>query len=225
MNKRKKYFILTVLLIFFSGIILIDGTVSAATVRRRDEVKSKGIIDYGNGKVIINSSDLTSLADQTDELELSFKTAITDSLANIGTYMQQDGSINHDGEENIDPQRIKYSDLMTGISESQSVGHLADVQAADTKALIYYAREVNNILEVTHDNTQMPVLIAAVTEDNLTADTAGWINGECITGNGADNYYFYQKGYIEGYAAKLGATVEYTYDETGKVKSAKLILP
>lgn len=211
--------------IFLSGVICMGSTAVASAEQRRNSIQSKGIIDYENGKVIIDSSDLTGLADQIDELEISYKKALTDSLAQIGSYVRADGSIEHDNEEDINSQQIRYRDLTAGILQSQSVDYLSNTQATDSTGYIYYAREKNNILEVTDEDTGMPVYIMPGMEDNLTTDTAAWIDGKCIVGTGADAYYFYQKGYIEGYAAKVGATVEYIYDDTGKVSSAKLIFP
>lgn len=221
MKKRKLYFVLAVLIcIIFTG-----STAMASTDQRRGMIQSKGIINYANGKVIIDASDLGSLADQTDELEISYKSSVSDSLARIGTYIQIDGSIDHSAAADIDPQRIRYEDFITGIQESQSVVHLASTQASDTKGKVYYTREKNNILEVTNDDTGMPVFITSASEDNLTAETAAWVDGNCLEGNGADNYYFYQKGFIEGYAAKVGAEVRYKYDDSGKIESAELIFP
>lgn len=45
---------------------------------------------------------------------------------------------------------------------------------------------------------------AAVTEDNLTAGTAAWVNGECIVGNGADNERAYRRGLEDGAAGSDG---------------------
>ena len=221
MMKIKIFYIL----LFLCGVIFMSSTVMAAADQRKNSIQSKGIINYANGKVIMDSSDLINLADQTDELEISYKKALTDSLAQIGSYVRADGSIEHSNREDIDSQQIRYGDLTAGILQSQSVDYLSDTLAADLEGNIYYAREKNNILEVTNDDTGMPVYIMPGTEDNLTTDTAAWIDGKCIVGTGADAYYFYQKGYIEGYAAKVGATVEYIYDDTGRVSSAKLIFP
>lgn len=223
MYKKKVFWMMILVMIC---IVSIDCTVSASASQRRSTIQSRGIINYANGRVVIDASDLSNLADQTDELEISYKTDVADSLAQIGTYLQQDGSIDHNNRnDGINPQQIRYRDFTTGILKSQSVEHLAGIQASDTKALVYYAREINNILEVTNNDTKMPVFITSATEDNLTADTAAWIDGKSIIGNGADNYYFYQKGFIEGYATKVGATVEYIYDDTGRVAYAQLILP
>lgn len=222
MKNRKLLFVLAVL----SCTIFIGSTALASADQRRGMIRSKGIIDYANGKVVIDSSDLTSLADQADKVEISYKTALVDSLAQIGTYIQMDGSIDHSTRADIDPQHIRYDDYVTGIKESQSVVHLSSTHAANTyENLIYYKFEKNNILEVTDEDTGMPVYIVPATTDNLSEQTAAWIDGQCIEGNGADNYYFYQKGYIEGYAAKKGAEVKYKYDDSGKIVSAEIILP
>ena len=200
-------------------------TVNASVVQRSAGIVSHGRINYDNGKVVINSADLTSLANEMDELETKYKTDITDALAQIGTYIHQDGSISHEDVVDVAPQQIVYRDLVGGILESQSVAHLAVKQASKTGSLIYYKFEKNNLLEVTNSNTGMPVLIRPATEDNLTLETAAWVDGHSFVGNGSDNYYFYQKGFIEGYAGRVGAKVEYQYDDTGKIRSAKLIYP
>lgn len=203
---------------------LIAGSmVYASSERRRDEIASRGIISYDHGRVVIDSADLITLADEIDALEASLKTDIADALAKIGTYMQQDGSISHESKTDIDPRRIAFRDLEIGILKSQSVAHLAGTHAADTKGPVYYKFDKNNLLEVTADDTGMPVLIIPATENNLSLQTAAWVDGHSLAGNGYDNYYFYQKGFIEGYAERIGATVEYQYDDTGKVESARLI--
>lgn len=145
-------------LVFLSGVICMGSTAAASTDQRRSMIQSKGIINYA-GKVIIDSSDVTNLADQTDDLEISYKKALTDSLAQIGSYVRADGSMEHDKKEEIDPQQIRYSDLTAGILNSQSVAYLSDTQAADLTGYVYYAQSPNNILEVTNDNTGMPVYI------------------------------------------------------------------
>lgn len=203
----------------------IGGTVCASDNHRREVIVSRGIINYDNGKVIIDSADLMTLADEMDGLEVSFKSGIADTLAQIGTYIQPDGSISHNNKADIDPQQIAFGDLAVGILQSQSVAHLARTQGRNEKGPVYYKFAANNLLEVTENDTGMPVWIVPATEDNLTTQTAAWTDGHCLMGNGSDNYYFYQKGFIEGYADKLGATVEYRYDDTGRIESAELIFP
>lgn len=223
-SKSIKIVFCTAMVILVSA-VFVSGTVCASEGHRRDSVYSRGTIDYDHGEVVINAGDLITLANETDELERRYKTGIADALAQIGTYIQQDGSVSHESKGDIDPCGIKFGKLILGILRSQSVRHLADIQASDTKGPVYYRYETNNILEVTGEDTGMPVYIMPATADNLTTQTAAWIDGRCIDGNGFDNYYFYQKGFIEGYAAKVGATVVYQYDDTGKIESAKLVFP
>lgn len=215
------YIVMTIL---FSAVFMFD-TVHASEGHRRDSIHSRGMIDYDHGKVVISARDLITLANETDELERIYKTGLADALGQIGTYIHRDGSISHESRGDINPSEIKFGTLILGILQSQSVRHLADIQASDTKGSVYYKYETKNILEVTGEDTGMPVYIVPATADNLTTQTAAWVDGRCLDGNGSDNYYFYQKGFIEGYAARVGADVIYQYDDTGKIESAELIYP
>lgn len=221
--EKKKLFGLAVTVLACA--ISVGYTVTASAGRRSAGIISHGKINYDNGKVVIDAIDLTTLANEMDDLETKYKSDITDALAQIGTYIHQDGSISHEDVMDVIPQQIVFRDLVGGILKSQSVAHLAMQQASVTDSLIYYKFETNNLLEVTDTDTGMPVLIMPATEDNLTLQTAAWVDGHPLVGNGFDNYYFYQKGFIEGYADRVGAKVEYQYDDTGKIESAKLIIP
>ncbi len=201
------------------------GTARASEGSRRQRLISRGAVSYGGGRVVIDAADLAMLADETDRLELSFKTDLFQALAQIGTYIRTDGGLSHDARTEEDPTQIAFRDLVNGIRQSQSLAHLADTQASGGAGPLFYKFETNNLLETTGDDTGMPVYIRPATEDNLSAGTAAWAEGRCLVGNGSDNYYFYQKGFIEGYAAKVGARVEYRYDETGRMESARLVFP
>ena len=224
MRKKREMLVCTAAAVLIC-IAAAGGTVCASGGQRRNAIKSRGIIDYDNGKVVIDPADLGILADETDRLEITYKTGIRETLTKIGVYVQQDGNVSHDNKTDVDAQRISFGSLVKGILQSQSVAYLANVQASDTGGSIYYKFEKNNLLEVTGDDTGMPVFVVPATEDNLTLQTAAWVNGQCLTGNGSDSHYFYLKGFIEGYAARVGAAVEYQYDDTGKIESAKLIYP
>lgn len=222
LSRKKLMGVITAVLVC---ITVVGSTVYASEEQRRDGILSRGAINYDHGRVVIDSADLVTLADEMDTLETSYKSRVVNALADRKTYVRQDGSISHEEREDIDSQKIAFRYLAIAVLQSQSVEHLNSTQASDTKGLLYYKFAKNNILEVTGSDTGMPVFIVPATEDNLTAQTAAWVNGQCLSGNGSDNYYFYQKGFIEGYAAETGAAVEYNYDETGKVESAKLIFP
>lgn len=205
--------------------IVLGKTARAFANDRSDVIKSQGSINYDHGRVMIDSTDLKVLAREADRLETTYKTGIRDTLAQIGTYVQQDGSVSYDNHADVDARQIAFGSLVRGILQSQSVAYLANVQASDTGGPIYYKYENNHLLEVTGSDTGMPVYIVPATEDNLTLQTAAWVDGRCLVGNGSDNRYFYRKGFIESYAERVGATIKYQYDDAGRMIYAELIYP
>lgn len=184
-----------------------DGAADGTGGSRRDALRSCGAVVYGDGSIVLDSADLYMLADRMDEFEQQYGGDVCGALVQIGTEVGKDGSI------------------LAGILQSQSVAHLQAVQASAGAVPLYYRMEPNHLLEVTGEDTGMPVLIRPASADNLTAGTAAWVDGKCVMGNGEDSRYFYQKGFIEGLAQKVGADVEYQYDDSGKVCSATLLYP
>lgn len=148
---------------------ILEISASGSGTARRDDLRSKGVINYKNGMAILDSSDLTLIADGIDNLESEYKANMVAALNDINTYFKIDGSVTHDQrEENLSTayaSALSLDGLCNGILQSQSVDHL---QAA-------------------------PVIA-----DNLTAGTAVWVNGTCIIGNGADNERAYKKGKKDG---------------------------
>ena len=151
------------------SVIEIDA--SAVGTARKDSIQSKGIIDYGNGTVVLDSSDFNLLADEIDSLESEYKANAVAALNDIGTYFMIDGSITHNqGEETLPYQyaNILSLDLIcVGIRQSQSVDHL---EAAPAIA------------------------------DNISTGAAAWVDGQCIIGTGKDVNDAYDRGYDEGSA-------------------------
>lgn len=225
MEKVKEYGALV--LIMLICICIVSGSVMAEGREggRRSRVTSKGVLDYDNGKVVIDSGDLIYLADQIDALEIAYKSATVDALNQISTfYSSADGDISHNDEENNvfseSAAILSFDDLYKGILKSQSVDHLEDIQAQDAdERLIYYAdseaSENNNLVNTTTEENNYPIMIQAVKENNLTAGTAAWVDGNLIIGNGADNQSYYRLGYADGYAdnGHGDARVEYIYHE------------
>ncbi len=141
-------------------------------IARKSRLNSKGIIDYENGTVVIDSSDFVYLADEIDMLESAYKANTVSALHAMGTSFHADGSISHEtsdegipGEEAV---RLSYDTIISGILQSQSVDHLAGQG------------------------------IAGATEDNLSKGTAAWVNGKLIIGKGADNNAYYRQGFLDG---------------------------
>ena len=113
------------------GMVLgIDSQALAAA--RRENIKSKGSIDFKEGSVVLDSKDLLYLADEVDSLEANYKTGIVNSLNTIGTYFRQDGTIIYHQEDNQvkteeEKIRLSYSGLLQAIKQSQSLSMLAGV--------------------------------------------------------------------------------------------------
>ena len=141
-------------------------------IARKNRLNSKGIIDYENGTVVIDSSDFVYLADEIDMLESAYKVNTVSALHAIGTSFLSDGSISHEtGDEGISGEeaaRLSFDTIISGILKSQSVEHLAEQG------------------------------ITGAIEDNLSKGTAAWVNGELIIGNGTDNEVYYRQGFIDG---------------------------
>lgn len=187
-------------------VCIVGGSVSAkdGEYNRRSRIASKGAVKYSNNTVVLDSSDLTYLADEIDDLERAYKSSTMEALNRIGTfYASADGDISHEEDENhVSPDmaaELSFSDLRQGILKSQSVDHLADVQAEDADGNpLYYADrnacESNDITSTTTDANDYPVLIQPAAAGNLTAGTAAWVDGNLIIGSGTDNTAYYDDG-------------------------------
>lgn len=155
---------------------------------RKTRLTSKGSLDYADGTIQIHSADFAYLADEIDMLEAAYKTNIVTALNNIGTYFLEDGSITYNKDAIVSSvqaaARLSFERLYEGIVKSQSVAHLEEQQ------------------------------IYAAIADNLSSGSAAWVNGELITGNGADNNKYYNQGYMDGYQEVMdGIDIEYQYHE------------
>lgn len=155
---------------------------------RKSRLNSKGIIDYADKTVIIDSSDFAYLADEIDMLESSYKANSVSALNAIGTFFLADGSIIHpeEGEEISTAESVclPFDTIISGIMQSQSVDHLAGQG------------------------------ITASITDNLSKNTAAWVNGKLIIGNGADNDAFYRQGFLDGQLSIYDkVNISYIYHE------------
>lgn len=168
--------------------------ISDAEVRRKDAIASKGVLNYADGAVVMDSSDFVRLADWMDGLDAAYENSTADAvkaLSQIGTYFTTDGSVTHEPEKAAGADgntiRLPYSKISEGISQSQSVAHLAEQG------------------------------IGAAIAGNLSRGTAAWVDGNLIIGNGADNDAWYGKGYSEGETA--GYQTGYSAGETAGYQS------
>lgn len=207
-----------------------EGEYAESDMQRRYDIGSRGIIDYENSKIVIDSSDLTYLADEIDGLELSYKTNTLHALNEIGTYFKPDGTATYNREEGTFTSEnagdLSFGNLFEGILNSQSVEHLGKQQARDNEGnLLYYAsdeaaegRDLTDTTKDPGDSGSRPVYIRPITVENLTAGTAAWVDGNLIIGNGSDNNVYYNRGYnqgyVDGFAQSINsAKIEYTYHQ------------
>lgn len=149
--------------------------ISKAEIKRKDAISSKGIINYADGTVVMDSSDFIQLADWMDGLDAAYENSTADAvnaLSRIGTYFMADGSVTHEPEKaaNSDGNAMKlpYSKMIEGILQSQSVAYLTEQG------------------------------IAAAASGNLSRGTAAWVDGNLLIGNGEDNDTWYKDGYAAG---------------------------
>lgn len=200
MNKRlqglrkHRIVIALIMIVFCAGIIGIS--TKAQTGKRASNIKSKGIFDYGNGAVVMDASDLTYLADEIDILEETYKKETVKALNEMNTYFIHDDSTTHNPDEsnfNSDQAKaLSFHSLINGILESQSI--------PEEKT---YTGTLPGEEEETTGNIQ------AATEEGLSLGEAGWVDGELIIGNGANNNNFYNQGYADGMAGRVHGTISY----------------
>ena len=209
------------------GIVCVLGVCAPLAVMangtdRKENIKSKGKIDFNSGAVVLDSEDLLYLAGQVDELESTYKITVVDALNKIGTYFKSDGSVATDVASNeVDTEEEKrnlsFGVIKEGIVQSQSVVSLSQMQAVDKDgtALFYRNQEASDnrdLLQATTENTGLPIFYQPITAENLTAGTAAWVNGKLIMGNGRDNASHYAQGFVDGQTnAVENLNVTYTY--------------
>lgn len=128
--------------------------------------------------IVIDSADLVTLANATNELNTQFTDSLAAAVNNIGSVPKTDRVA----------AGATFSDLLKEIKNSQAI---------DTSESVYVLQNGT----VTDDSTAEGVVetqIAGATAENLTAGTAAWVDGQYIVGTGADNNSYYAEGYTEG---------------------------
>lgn len=191
----------------------------AYSMNRKDNIRSKGILDYASGTVVIDSSDLIYLSDEIDLLESAYKINTANALNKIGTYFLEDGSVTHNPDIAGSGAMLPFDSLYNGILMSQSVAHLANEQAVNAAGeALYYASEAakndNSLVMPTTTDNGFPLLIQAPSPENVSCGAAAWANGKLVVGNGADNIAFYNQGYVDGFNKAVdAASISYVYHQ------------
>lgn len=196
-SKKGKAILTLTAIVVCMGII---GTVSKAqTEKRAANIKSRGVFDYDNGTVVMDASDLIYLADEIDLLEETYKKETVNALNEMNTYFMLDNSTTHNpNESNLDQESssvLPFHSIIDGILASQSI-----------------PEEKTYTGTLPGDENEITGNIQAATEDGLSLGEAGWVDGKLIIGNGADNNFYYDQGYVDGVAEALKSSkISYTY--------------
>lgn len=173
-----------VLGIILAATLMIGATavVSAngGTLVDKDSFASKGKIQVKENEtdpdpaIVIDSADLVTLANATNELNTQFTDSLAAAVNNIGSVPKTDRVA----------EGAQFSDILSAITNSQAI---------DSSESVYVLPNGT----VTDDSTAEGVVetqIAGATAENLTAGTAAWVDGQYIVGTGADNNSYYDLG-------------------------------
>lgn len=173
-----------VLGIILAATLMIGATavVSAngGTLVDKDSFASKGKIQVKENEtdpdpaIVIDSADLVTLANATNELNNQYTNALADAVNNIGSVPKTDRVA----------AGAQFSDLLSAITNSQAI---------DSSESVYVLPNGT----VTDDSTAEGVIetqITGATEANLSAGTAAWVDGQYIVGTGSDNNSYYASG-------------------------------
>ncbi len=196
-----------------AAVLLISGTALANGANRKALLASHGAVDFSSaeGSILIDSTDLTNLADEIDSLESAFKSKTKKALNGINTYVKNDGTVSYDpGSAANQPELPTYNQLMDGIANSQS----SSIGIARLSGTSYYRTSKGKLTTSSSGNTS--VSLGSAIDDNLSAGKVAYADGTLLLGTGYDNAVLYKngynKGYAEGYAASEGCSnISYTY--------------
>ncbi len=184
------------------------------TGRRADKLNSKGIMKYSDDKVVIDSSDLTYLADEIDTLENNYKIEVLSALNGIGTFIKDDGSVtHHTTPADSNGALYAFKVLTSAIHESQSSGTAIADLSGDTYFKTAGGRLITGSSGADTAGAEA-VDLSAASADDMSAGTVAYIDGKMLLGTGADNEAYYNIGYADGYAQKMdGLDIQIKYHE------------
>lgn len=199
--------------------------VYAAEAGRRRELKSEGIIEYTDGehKVLIDSGDLYYLADEIDNLETAAKWGTLQAIQDLPDAAASAGLA---GKTAADIPNITFSALNGAIrSSQQSASAPAAAEILSGKTAWANGRKITGSMRnngatgasnlnagrsysipagYTTGGTVTTASLASqtaatATAANISSGKTAWVNGQLVTGTGADNNSSYEQGRTAGY--------------------------
>ena len=192
----KKKIVSAILLLTMTSSVCMTAVAEESPFATKKDFQSHGAIQYSQGgdSVVIDSDDIYTLADQLDQ----FKARTIKQLGEMGTYLTRTGGdtaltsargvyVVHkepgEGEE-VDPLSLNFTSILVSVAASQSITTDPAAYVEDPPDVFYKTREGR--LTTTYSENAEAITIQAADEDNLSAGTAAWVNGELLLGTGAD---------------------------------------
>lgn len=192
---------------------------------RRGGLKSEGIIEYADGEhgVLIDSGDLYYLADEIDSLETAAKwgtlqaiQALPDAAASAGlagktaadipniTFSALNGAIRSSQQSASAPAAAEILSGKTAWANGRKItGSMRNNGATGASNLIA-GRSYSIPAGYTTGGTVTTASLASQTAAtaaaaNISSGKTAWVNGQLVTGTGADNNSSYEQGRAAGY--------------------------
>lgn len=199
--------------------------VYAAEAGRRRELKSEGIIEYTDGehKVLIDSGDLYYLADEIDNLETAAKwgtlqaiQALPDAAASAGlagktaadipniTFSNLNGAIRSSQQSASAPAATEILSGKTAWANGRKITGSMRNNGATGASNLNAGRSYSIPAGYTTGGTVTTASLASQTAAtaaaaNISSGKTAWVNGQLVTGTGADNNSSYEQGHEAGY--------------------------
>lgn len=173
-----------------------------SSVSHQETVRSKGIIDYDNGRMVLDSQDVMDLAARLDLLENQYAVSARSALNRIGTFIDVSGNVSHTKSSGEAVSMPTLEQIREGICLSQSVNHLADVSPVIADNLT-----AGTAVWVNGE------CIVGTGADNKRAYEKGKKDGEDEK-DGVDVEYIYHT-HINGRGEEVTEEIIYTLDNPG----------
>lgn len=220
--------------------VIIAGSLGLCVSAAAVETASMGNLNAGDGKVYIDSTDVSYLCGEVNLLqnelddsvfgELPFGGTVSASSDKLRNRLNSHGVINYDGDRVVAcaGDLLSLADSINGLGNNyatmiyRALGNIGtyydsngnvvhETQTAGNPTYLSCEQLAEGIMQ---SQSVGHLAVSPITPDNLTAGTAAWINGKYVIGNGSDNEKSYQRGLEDGMAGECeDVDIQYTCHE------------
>lgn len=218
------------------GCVIIACSLGLCVSAAAAETASKGNLNASDGKVYIDSTDVSYLRGEVNLLqnelddsvfgELPFGGTISASSDKLRNRLNSHGTINYDSDKVVvcAGDLLNLADSINGLGNNyatmiyRALGNIGtyydlngnvvhETQTAGNPSYLSCEQLAEGIMQ---SQSVGHLAVSPITSDNLTAGTAAWVNGQYVIGNGSDNEKSYQHGLEDGMAGE-GEDVDIQY--------------